>query len=137
MKYFNTTFGLSMALDGLLSVKTINEKNAADFLRQEGLANVANPTHGNSLQAISQKLGVDVRAAQGGRVTLQSGDEVLVAEIGGIPRETREFSDSEIAAATFRFRLVRVVLVPDPEMVRMALAGDGGAVSELAELLLG
>ena len=106
-RYFNTTLGLSMLPDGVVEVTTVSEAAAAAFL-QEGCENVANPDHSNSLQAITQKLGVDVREAKGGRVFLQSGDACLVAEIGGIPRETREFTDVEIGAARFKFRLVEV-----------------------------
>lgn len=107
MNFFNTTLGLSMLVDGNFSVKTISETEAANWLRKEH-KNVANPNHSNSLQAITQKTGVDVREAEGGRVSLSHGDECLVAQITGIPRETREFSDDEIAAATFTFRVVTV-----------------------------
>jgi hypothetical protein len=106
-RYFNTTLGLSMLPDGDFAVETLSESRAAEFLNG-GVENVANPQHANSLQAITQKLGVDVRESKGGRVFLKSGDECLVAEIGNIPRETREFSDEEISAATFKFRLVVV-----------------------------
>ena len=112
MKYFNTTFGLSMAPDGKLSVNTIDTAAAAAFLRQEGVINAANPMHANSLQAITQIAGVDLHLpmdAKAPRVYLESGDEVLVAEISGIPRETREFSEEEIAAAKFRFRVVKIL----------------------------
>ena len=104
--FFNTTLGLSMLTDGDVSVRTVSDQEAVEFLGQPDISNVANPQHGNSLQAITQKLGVDVRDAKGGRVLLASGDRCLVAEISGIPRETREFSDEEIAAATFKFRIV-------------------------------
>jgi hypothetical protein len=105
-KYFNTTLGLSMLPDGIFSVQTISADKAADWLRQDGIINAANPSHANSLDAISRKIGVDVRGAKGGRVALVGGDECLVAQISGIPRETREFSDAEIAVARFEFRLV-------------------------------
>lgn len=107
-KFFNTTLGLSMLADGKVSITTINQEQAVAWLNG-GYENVANPSHGNSLQAITQKLGVDVRDAKGGRVSLATGDECLVAQISGIPRETREFTDEEIAAARFDFRLVRVI----------------------------
>lgn len=105
MRFFNTTLGLSMLPDGDFSVRTINADEAAAFLR-EGCKNVANPTHSNSLQAITQKTKVDVCEAKGGRIVLKPGDICLVAQISGIPRETREFSDEEIAAANFDFRII-------------------------------
>lgn len=106
-RYFNTALGLSMLPDGEFSVQTITPEAAAAWLL-EGHQNVANPNHSNSLQAITQKIDVDMRDAKGGRITLEPGDQCLVAQIGGIPRETREFTDEEIAAATFTFRLVTV-----------------------------
>lgn len=107
MRYFNTTLGLSMLADGDFTVRTVDSTKASEFLRS-GVVNAANPTHGNSLDAISRKLDVDVRDAKGGRVSLVAGDECLVAQISNIPRETREFSDVEIAAARFEFRIVSV-----------------------------
>ena len=108
-RYFNTTLGLSMLPDGDFTVTTVSMDEAVDYLRRDGVENVANPSHGNTLQAITQKLGVDVRmAAVGRRVILNQGDACLVAQIGNIPRETREFTDEEIQAANFEFRLVEV-----------------------------
>jgi len=111
-KYFNTTLGLSMLPDGNISVGTLTAEEAAGWLRQE-FENVANPSHANTLDAVSRHLGVDVRQAKGGRIKLTAGDGCLVAEISGVPRETREFTDAEITAATFTFRLVKVH-EPDP-----------------------
>lgn len=107
LKYFNTTLGLSMLPDGQVAVRTVSPEEAAEFLRA-GVNNVANPSHANTLDAISRRTGVDVRSATGGRVALKSGDSCLVAEISGVPRETREFTDKEVSAATFTFRLVEV-----------------------------
>jgi len=106
--YFNTAFAIGMVPDGTITVRTVGDEETAEYLRAGVVENVANPAHANTLDAVSRRLGVDVRAAKGGRVSLQSGDEVLVAEIGNVPRETREFTDAEIAAATFRFRLIKV-----------------------------
>lgn len=96
-----------MLTDGEISVRTLTDSEAAEWLRSGEYLNAANPSHGNSLQAITQKLGVDIRNAQGGRIVLTAGDECLVAQITGIPRETREFTDDEIAAARFEFRAVK------------------------------
>ncbi|MFH1145466.1 MAG: hypothetical protein V1707_00675 [bacterium] len=109
MKYFNTTLGLSMLPDGKFYVVTVDADAAKCFFSSNDIQNIANPTHANSLQAIIQKLGVDVRDAKGGRIRLSSGDQCLIAEISGIPRETREFSDTEIASAVFNFRIVEVL----------------------------
>ena len=106
-RYFNTTLGISMLPDGDCTVETVTEETAAQYLLSD-VENVANPSHGNSLQAITQLLGADVCNPKGGRVFLKSGDSCLVAEVSGIPRETREFTNEEIEAATFRFRIVYI-----------------------------
>jgi hypothetical protein len=107
-QYFNTTLGLSMLPDGDCTIKTLSLEEAKAYLQKDGLTNAANPSHANTLDAVSKKLAVDVRAAKGGRVALVSGDSCLVAEISNVPRETREFTEAEIAQAIFKFRLVEV-----------------------------
>lgn len=107
MKFFNTTLGISMLPDGEFTVITLTDGEATKYLAGD-IENVANPTHANSLQAISQKLGVNVLVAKGGRVFLGAGDECLIAQVTGIPRETREYSDEEITKAEFVFRLIKV-----------------------------
>jgi hypothetical protein len=138
-KFFNTTFEtfeLSMSPDGVYSVRTVDEAMAVGFLSAE-VTNMANPTHKNTLDAISRRLGVDVRAAKGGRVCLAHGDQVLVVEIGNIPCETREFTDEELAKATFLFRIVFFSAFPEPSIVSAACTGDGGAALSLANAIFG
>jgi hypothetical protein len=111
MRYFSATFRLSMVPDGMyiVKVKTIDEEAAAEFLRHEGVVNAVNPNYANSLEAISKRLSVDVRQTMGGRITLEVGDELLIAKIGNVPRGTQMFTEEEIAAATFDFRTVEFV----------------------------
>lgn len=63
-KYFNTTLGLSMLQDGNFSVATVTEESAAGYLAEGDVLNVANPSHANTLDAVSRRLGVDVRSAK-------------------------------------------------------------------------
>ncbi len=99
-----------MLPDGGAEIKTLTDDEAKAWLVAD-FTNAANPAHGNTLQALTQKLGVDLTLAEGTkapRVYLEHGDQCLVAEVSKIPRETREFTDEEIGVATFRFRLVTV-----------------------------
>lgn len=112
MKYFNTTFSGAMLPTGvgLAPVQELSSEKAAAFWSGGDVANVANPTHANTLAAVSQVLGVDATAnASGRKVSLQPGDECLVAELENghkLPRETRQFTDEELAlAGPIRFRL--------------------------------
>lgn len=111
-RYFNTTLGLSMLPDGEFSVRTVDSRAAMAYLldASSGLENIANLNHGNTLDAVSGLLLHNLRQAKGGRVRLASGDQCLVAEVGNLPpqRETREYSNEEIAAAMFTFRIVTV-----------------------------
>lgn len=109
--FFNTTFALSMVTDGLVDIKTVDIHYAKNFLRLPH-KNIANPTHANSLNAISKKIYFDVRQGTGERVTMTSGDVCLVAEIElpkDAPRKTEQYSDEVIAASKFNFRVVHVL----------------------------
>jgi hypothetical protein len=110
--YLNTTQAPSMIPDGMTQFNTITPQQAAELLL-EGFFNVSNPTHANTLIAVSQLLSspdqdlfADIRNAQGGHVTLAQGDQLIAVQVGNLPRETREFSDEEISNATFTFRLI-------------------------------
>ncbi len=63
-----------------------------------------NPSHANSLVALEKKHGIHVDAPEKApKVSLQRGDSIIVLSIRGLPRETREFTDAEVADATFAF----------------------------------
>lgn len=110
-KYFNTAFSLSMVpfpfhADG----EQLTAEKAAEFLAGN-VANVANPSHANTLDAVTKKLGVDVRNAKGGRVKLMKGDQILVAQVTfppSVPRETKEYTDEQVAQGVFEFDLVTI-----------------------------
>lgn len=111
-KLFNTAFSLSMVVPpfGMEGIE-LTPAEAAEWLRQEGVVNAANPTHANTLDAVSKKVGVDMRAAKGGRVVLGKGDGCLVAQVvfpPSVPRETKEYTDEQVALGTFSFILVIV-----------------------------
>lgn len=111
-KYFNTAFSLSMvAAPFQISGRELTEAEAAEWLRQPDVQNIANPSHANTLAAVSQKLEVDVRGASGGRVTLSPSDQLLVAQVSfppTVPRETVEYTDEQLALGRFSFVLVTV-----------------------------
>jgi hypothetical protein len=84
MRYFNTTFRLSMVPDGtyIVKVKTIDEEAAAEFLRHEGVVNAVNPNYANTLGAIFRRLGVDVRQAKGGGLHSKSVTKYWLSKSG-------------------------------------------------------
>lgn len=108
MRYVNTALSSRMLPDGDLRVGSLSSAAASAWLQSGPFHNLCNPTHGNTLDAFSRVLNVDLRAAAGGQIRLAAGDACLVLEVSNLPRETREFQDDEIASATFAFRLVEV-----------------------------
>jgi hypothetical protein len=110
-KYFNTAFSLSMVVPPfVISGSELTPAEASKWLNQE-IQNVANPNHANTLDAVSKKLGTGVRDAKGGRVVLSSGDECLVAQVSfppSVPRETKEYTDEQVALGKFSFVLVKI-----------------------------
>ena len=112
MLYFNTALAAAMLPDGKMEIETLTDEKRVQGLLGE-CHNVANPNHWNTLRAISKKLGVDVETtAKGGRIELRPGDQVLVAQINGLPptRETREYTEEEVAKCTFSFRMFSLLL---------------------------
>ncbi len=111
-KYFNTAFSLSMVTPPVrLDVQPMTEEIAAAELATEDVANVANPGHANTLAALSQRTGVNLRDAKGGRITLKPGDVVIVGQVrfpSSVPRETTEYTDEQLALGTFSFMKVTV-----------------------------
>ena len=98
-----------MLPDGALSIRGVSCEEAAAWLNKAPFHNAANPNHGNTLAMLSALTGVELRqSAQGGKVALMTGDSCLVSEVLGLPRVTREFTDTEVAAATVRLRVVQI-----------------------------
>lgn len=112
-RYFNTAFSLSMVgAPFTLEGRELTPPQAKVWLEVfDDIQNVANPSHANTLDAVSKKLGIDVRDAKGGRVKLDKGDQALIAQVSfppTVPRETKEYTDEQIALGTFSFVLVTV-----------------------------
>src|SRR5262245_19431935 len=94
----NNALASSMIPDGvgMKPARTVTADEAAALLRQ-GFTHAGNPGHANTWQAAAKLLAIEeVGDPKGGRVVLAAGDVLLVAEISGLPRATREFSDEEI-----------------------------------------
>lgn len=113
-RFFNTAYSLSMhsTFPVQLDMVELSAEDAAKWLAEGNVNNVANPTHANTLDAVSKKLNVDVKStAKGGRVILTSGDHMLVAQVTfppSVPRETKEYTDEQVALGKFTFVLVTV-----------------------------
>lgn len=72
------------------------------------VVNCCNPSHAASLSALKERFGIDLGATIPTfppKVSLQSGDVLLVMSVRGLPRLTdrHEYTVSEIAGAQFAF----------------------------------
>lgn len=104
--YLNNALASSMLPDGvgLYPPCTISAKEVMGELK-DGFIHGGNPAHANTWHAAARLIGIpEVGEPKGGRLVLGDEDALIVVEVMGLPRETREFSDEEIARATFKFR---------------------------------
>ena len=71
-----------------------------------------NPSHRATIDAMRSRFGIDVEIpAQPPRVSVGIGDSVIVMGVRGLPRLTdrHEYTEEEIASATFSFSEYKVV----------------------------
>jgi hypothetical protein len=83
-----------------LSVEQVAEKVA------QGVESCCNPSHAATIAAMRDRFGLDVAIpTTPPRVSLGSGDSVIVMGVRGLPRLTdrHEYSVEEVAQATFEF----------------------------------
>ena len=78
---------------------------------QQGVVPCLNPSHEATISAMEARFGIIVPIpATPPRVELGAGDSVLVMGVRGLPRLTdrHEYSEEEVASATFSFALYTV-----------------------------
>lgn len=70
-----------------------------------------NPSHQSTIDALREKHGVNVMIPESPpRVSLKSGDSIIVLQVRGLPRLTdrHEYTPEEIETATFSFMKIAV-----------------------------
>lgn len=106
-----TFFGFALA-DGMFAGDVIisRRKLAVEDVRARaeagGLTSCLNPSHAATIAAMRGRYGIEVPIpAAPPRVLLAPGDSVVVMGVRGLPRLTdrHEYSDEEVAKATFEF----------------------------------
>lgn len=83
-----------------LSVEEVKERVA------QGIESCCNPSHKATIDAMKSRYGIEVTIPETPpRVSLDSGDSVIVMGVRGLPRLTdrHEYTREEIAQATFSF----------------------------------
>ena len=105
-----TYFGFALAdsmfngdceiIRNVMSVEDVKAAVAA------GVVSCCNPSHVATINAMTARYGIDVAIPeQPPRVSVGSGDSVIVMGVRGLPRLTdrHEYTEDEIAQATFSF----------------------------------
>jgi len=110
--YVGFAFAESMVEDGAVaSFSTVSVEEAKNLL-QSDYVSACNPSHRATVVALKGRFGIDVRVPEKAPiVALNPGDRILVMKPGGLPRlEGRsEYTEEEVAKATFVFRLIEVL----------------------------
>ena len=111
--FFGFAFADSMfaeAEDCEISRRVLSIEEATTLIA-EGVEPCLNPSHKATIDAMRLRFGIDVNIPDAPvRVSLAKGDSLIVMGVRGLPRLTdrHEYSDEEIAQASFSFSLYTV-----------------------------
>lgn len=108
-------FGFALADSMFVGDVTITRRelgiDAVRGLVAAGVESCCNPSHQATIDAMRQRFGLEVAIPTAPpRVSLKSGDSVMVMGVRGLPRLTdrHEYTVDEIEGATFNFSLYTV-----------------------------
>lgn len=121
MNMTKTYFGFALA-DSMFSDSVVIERHILSVEEvatevAQGVISCCNPSHEATVRAMRTRFGLDVPIpATPPRVELAHGDQVIVMGVRGLPRLTdrHEYTDEEVAKATFIFSVYRVRGVAAP-----------------------
>ncbi len=109
--YFGFALADSMfSGDCTISRRQISAEEVKEIM-ERGVESCLNPSHSATIDAMKEKYGIEVAIPTAPpRVSLGSGDSVVVMGVRGLPRLTdrHEYSTDEIAKATFSFSIYTV-----------------------------
>lgn len=110
--YLGLAFSASMLPEGTIEMVkrdlTIDEVHKTI---EAGVEVCFNPSHQSTIDALREKHGIEVVIPEvPPRVSLQSGDSIIVLQVRGLPRLTdrHEYTAEEIESATFSFMKIAV-----------------------------
>jgi hypothetical protein len=102
--YIGLSFSASMLSGrGNLDFQQVKLEDVKTFVYNKTLyISCVNPSHKASLDALKIRYGIEIPIPEKApKIMLESGDTMIVLQINGLPRETREFTAEEVAKATF------------------------------------
>ena len=106
-------FGFAIA-DGMFPPKVaasrqpLTTAEAVALISAGGVVPALNPYHRATIAAMRNRFGIEVEIPESPpKINLKAGDKFIVMSVRGLPRltEAREYTDEEIASATFAFGL--------------------------------
>ena len=111
-KYFGFALADSMfAGDCTIERHVVTVDQIRAMAENDELTPCLNPSHQATIDAMRQRFAIDVEIpAQPPRVALEVGDSIIVMGVRGLPRLTdrHEYTEEEVAAATFAFSMYTV-----------------------------
>lgn len=116
-----TFFGFALA-DSMFNGSVVISRYALDTNQvamkiAQGIISCCNPSHLATIMAMREKYGFRIEIPETPpRVDLHQGDSVIVMGVRGLPRLTdrHEYTNEEIASATFQFSIYKVEQVLAP-----------------------
>lgn len=109
--YFGFALADSMFAGHCAIIRRVLDLEEVKLLLAEGVESCCNPSHSTTIGAMRSRFGIDVPIPETPpRVQLGRGDAVIVMGVRGLPRmtERHEYTEEEIASATFSFSLYLV-----------------------------
>lgn len=110
--FFGFAFSDNMLNGDVSLTRRVLELDEVKELIESGVTPVLNPSHEATIDAMRQRFCLDVVIPETPpRVTLEPSDQLIVMSVRGLPRLTdrHEYTDEEIASASFAFSLWTVV----------------------------
>jgi len=107
--------GLALA-DSMFNGDCVITRNAVGVeevraILADGYSSCCNPSHQATLTALKSRYGLDLVVPETPpKVSLNTGDRVVVLSVRGLPRLTdrHEYTEAEVASATFAFSVYSV-----------------------------
>lgn len=109
--YFGFAFSLSMLPEGKLPMTKYDLTVEEVRERLPSMSLCLNPSHEATVKAARERFQLPIEVPEKpARINLQKGDSVVVMQVMGLPRLTdrREYTEEEIAKASFTFREISI-----------------------------
>lgn len=95
---------------GTIEMQEASPEQIQELLKTGNYGAGWNPSHTTTIAALKQRHALELpELTAAPKVVLKPGDRAFIISVTGLPRETREYTEAEIAATTFEFGLWTLV----------------------------